>query len=322
MLPSLTDPWELVADCSNPVPRDVSKALGELGVEVVREVSRPGSTELLARCPAHPALVGKVDRRPSFSVNAHTGLFLCFSCGYSGAFIQLVEDGLGLSRIDAFRWISRHGVYRHGDSQEDGRPADEEPQLTEASLALFTQPPQEALRSRHLDSTSCAELGVLWDPATAHWIIPIRDPHTGELWGWQEKGKRYFKNHPAGVQKSRTLFGDTSWRGDRALLVESPLDVVRVHALGIQGGFASYGAHVSEAQMRLLKSWCRCLVLGLDNDKTGRASRDQLYARWRPFGLPMRFLDYREISAKDTGDMTDDEIIRSYSNAYRPWRCR
>ncbi|MEV5265211.1 toprim domain-containing protein [Streptomyces werraensis] len=319
---SPTDVWGQLAAFSNPVPADVAGAMHRLDIEVLREVSGEDSTEFLARCPAHLALTGKPDRRPSFSVNSSSGLFNCFSCGYAGAFIDLVEDRLGLARVEAYQWIARQGVYRVRDEEEPPRPREPEERITEAALALFEAPPADALASRSLSAQACAEVGVLWRPDKRRWILPIRDPATGELWGWQEKGKRFFRNYPAGVPKSRTLFGDLTWHGQVALLLESPLDAVRARSLGIQGAFASFGAHVSEAQMRLLKERCTTLVLGLDNDAAGRTSRDRLYARWRPRGLAMKFLDYRGIAATDLGDMDDDAARSAYAGAHYPWRRR
>lgn len=316
------DFWHQLVAYSNPVPADVPGAMARLGVEVLREVSGDDSTELLARCPAHLALTGKTDRRPSFSVNSSSGLFHCFSCGYRGVFIELVQDQLALERVEALTWIARHGTYRTAD--EEPRPERTEPEerITEAALALFEPPPREALDDRGLTAEACAAFGVLWDPRRRHWILPIRDPVTGELWGWQEKGRRFFRNYPRGVLKSRTLFGDLTWHGPMALLLESPLDAVRARSLGIEGAFASYGAHVSEVQMRLLKQRCNTLVLGLDNDTAGRNSRDRLYSLWRGRGLPMRFLDYSGLTAKDLGEMSDQHALDAYASAYYPWRRR
>jgi DNA primase len=318
---SPTDAWSQLSAFSNPVPADVASAMRHLDIEVLRELSGEDSTELLARCPAHHALTGKTDRRPSFSVNSRSGLFHCFSCGYAGAFIDLVEDRLGLGRVEAFQWIAHRGVYRTRDEEQPERKPPEE-RITEAALALFEPPPVEALESRGLTAEACEAFGVLWHPGNRHWILPIRDPATGELWGWQEKGKRYFRNYPQGIPKSRTLFGDLTWKGTTALLLESPLDAARAHALGIEGAFAAFGAHVSEAQMRLLKGRCTTLVLGLDNDTAGRTSRDRLYARWRPRGLAMKFLDYRGTSAKDLGEMDDEAARSAFAGAHFPWRRR
>jgi hypothetical protein len=233
-----------------------------------------------------------------------------------------VEDGLGYDRVQAFHWIARHGVYRTLEDEQPKEQAPERETVNEASLALFCLPPPRSCERRQITPEACADFGVLWSPADKRWILPIRDPFTGELWGWQEKGKRFFRNYPAGVPKSRTLFGDLAWRGETALLLESPLDAVRAHSLGIPGAFASFGAHVSEAQMRLLKARCRQLVLGLDNDTAGLGARDKIHDRWRPRGLPMKFLDYSHTTAKDLGDMSDADALTAYGNAHHPWRRR
>ncbi|MET9360358.1 CHC2 zinc finger domain-containing protein [Streptomyces sp. NPDC006632] len=314
--------WDNLAAFANPVPRDLPAAMRALGIDVLRELSKPDSAEYLAHCPAHLSLTGKQDRRPSFSVNGSTGLFHCFSCGYAGAFIQLVEDGLGYNRVEAFQWIARHGVYRTVQDTGPAPEAEETVRINEASLALFVPPPQRACERRGVTPEACQDFGVLWNPEKRHWILPIRDPFTGELWGWQEKGKRFFRNYPAGIHKSLTLFGDLSWSGETALLLESPLDSVRAHTLQIPGAFSSFGAYVSEAQMRLIKARCRNLILGLDNDPAGRASREKIHGRWRPRGLPMKFLDYSHTTAKDLGDMSDAEALTAYGNAHHPWRRR
>ena len=320
--PSPTDFWDNLAAFANPVPQNIPGAMHSLGIEVLRELSGPDSTEYLARCPAHLALTGKADRRPSFSVNGSSGLFHCFSCSYSGPFIHLVEDSLGYGRVEAFQWIARQGVYRTAEDTAPASKAEDAVRINEASLALFTPPPPEACARRSLAPEACRDFGVLWRPEKRRWILPIRDPSTRQLWGWQEKGKRFFRNYPTGIHKSQTLFGDLSWTGDTALLLESPLDAVRAHSLGIPGAFASFGAHVSEAQMRLLRARCRHLILGLDNDAAGRTARDKIHGRWRPRGLPMKFLGYGHTSAKDLGDMSDADALAAYENAHHPWRRR
>jgi hypothetical protein len=308
--------WDFLEAYSNPVPADVRGAMEAMGVEVLREVSRPDSTEYLARCPLHLANTGKVDRRPSFWVNSLTGAHLCFSCGYSGPFVALVADVLDLAREEAVRWIARRGVYRTA-SDDQAPPAEPEPQVAEAHLGLFESPPEHALAGRGLTAEAAAVCGVLWDPRTDRWILPIRSPD-GRLLGWQEKGKDYFRNRPAGVKKSLTLFGPLD--ADVLVLVESPLCAARIRSLGVPGAVAAFGAHVSEAQMLLILRSGKQLILALDNDAAGLTARDRLYATWRPRGLPIRFYDYGDASGKDPGDCTDDQILRGIARAYRPWR--
>jgi hypothetical protein len=321
---SRTSGWDLLTAYSNPVPSDVPAALQRLGMTALRTVDRPsGGSEVQARCPMHKARTGSEDRHPSFWVSTTSGAFICFSCQYAGPFVQLAADVLGIGRDDALRWIARQGIYRLQPADDEQKPPIEPVTVNEASLALFVAPPPEALAERHLTAEACALYGVLWDPRNSRWIIPIRDPTTGQLLGWQEKNKRHFRNHPDGVKKSLTLFGYHTPYDDVTVLLESPLDAVRLASAGITGGVASYGAHVSNAQMRLVRQRPGVLVLALDNDIAGRAARDQLYRTWRPRGIRMRFLNYADSTAKDPGDMaSDEEIHRAVTSAYPPFRHR
>lgn len=314
---SRTDPWDLVAAHSNPVPADVPAALAHLDLPVLRTVSGERGEEHLIRCPAHEERTGKTDRRPSCWVNAASGAYICFSCGYSGAFVELVADALGSERTAAARWILRLGTQALLPDERPPPPA--APPLTEAALSLFTAPPAAALAQRHLNADACAAYGVLWDPRGNRWILPIRSAD-GTLLGWQEKGRHVFRNRPAGVKKSHCLFGAHQLDGGTAILVESPLDAVLVHSLGITGAVAAYGALVSDAQMRIIKRHSRRLILALDNDAAGIAARDALYARWRPRGIPMLFFDYTGASGKDPGDMRPDDVLRGLEKAHLPFR--
>lgn len=309
--------WDLLAGYSNPVPADLPRALHELGITAVRTVEHDGVEEVLAHCPMHKALTGREDRRPSFWVNGGHGAFICFSCHYSGPFVQLVVDALDIDRAGAVRWIAAQGIYRLR-STDDVTPKalSQEGAITEAAIALYVPPPAKALESRKLTAGACERYGVLWDTATDHWILPIREPLTGALLGWQEKGRKFFCNRPDGVPKSSAVFGYHQLvDGDTAILLESPLDAVRLASVGIPGGVASYGAYVSDTQMRLLRRRVDRVVLALDNDTAGLAAAAQVYARWRPRGLRMKFLNYTGTEAKDVGDMTDAQIHAAVEGA-------
>lgn len=317
--------WDLLTAQLRPVPADVAGALADLGLDVVREVSRGGSSELLVHCPAHERRTGHADRKASLWINDTSGGFLCFSCGHTGGFIDLVTDARAVGHAEALSWIAARGLYRLPDDPP-APPAAEDAghglAVTEASLALYTPPPPRALAARRLTAAACARYGVLWNPTTRRWILPIRDPVTGVLRGWQEKGGRRFLNHPDGVKKSHALFGSGELPTPVAVLVESPLDAVRLASLGIPGAVAAYGAYVSDAQMRHLARTCAHLILGLDNDAAGRSGRDGLYTRWRPRGLTMSYLDYSHTSAKDVGDMSDDEARAAVDGAHLPFARR
>lgn len=317
---SPTSGWDLVEAYSNPVPSNVSAVLDDLGLHVIRTVAGTTGDEHLIRCPQHQERTGKADRRPSCWVNAENGAFLCFSCGYSGAFVELAAHALAVDRVQAARWVLRAGTRRAHDERP---PKVTEPApLTEAAVALFVPPPADALASRRLTAAACAAYGVLWDPRHHRWILPIREHPSGQLMGWQEKGRHVFRNRPSGVKKSHTLFGGHLLDRGTAILVESPLDAVLIHSLGISGAVASYGALVSDAQMRIVRRRSDRLILALDNDTAGNTARDALYARWRPRGVPMLYLNYTGTTGKDPGELQDHQIRRAVETAHLPFRKR
>jgi DNA primase len=302
-----------------PVPGDVYRCLEEMGVEIIREVQG----EVLGRCPMHFARTGKEDAHPSWSVNVDSGVFNCFSCGYKGPFVLLVQDVLDVDRAEAVAWVRERGgierVRKMFREDKGLKVIDTTEQINEASLALFIDPPQWALDDRDLLLESVHLYGVSWDDRNERWILPIRDPDTDVLMGWQEKGKDWFKNFPYGVPKSNTLFGSRAFGdADFAIVVESPLDALRIHTAGFDGAVSTYGAAVSHKQIQILKGLTDEIVFALDNpwiDKAGKKSMESLAQSLRGSGLRVRFFDYAGSDAKDPGEMEDDEIAWGIEHA-------
>lgn len=300
--------WDAAQNTGNPVPGDVPKAMEELGLSVTKVVD----DEAYALCPAHLERMGKVDHHPSFSVNVDEGVFSCFSCGFKGTFVSLARHMLGGDRHEAVSWVRQRGGVEHARRRLDtsgGLQVVERPhqEVNEASLALYVSPPAEALARRRLSATSAKRHGVLWDKDKGCWIIPIRDAYSGRLMGWQEKHERYFRNQPYSVKKARTLFGLQQFVGTTAILVESPLDVLRFDMAGIDGALSSFGDHVSAEQMMLVRECSDVLILAQDNDRAGRLavkSLVSLYAR----KMNIKVFNYSDFDIKDPGDATDDQL--------------
>lgn len=312
---------------------DMPTVLGELGVEV----SDIRGDEVWAWCP-NPK---HDEKRPQhWSINTVSGEHLCFSCGYSGTLDMLVAEKLSYVRsmkmpdgsrpLDLQRakeWIRERGMSLEALQRLpkwEKEPEEYKPPMGEALLAIYEPPPWEQLEQRQLSAESCEAYGVLWDPRESAWILPVRDPHSHELWGWQVKGPGVFRNHPPGIKKSRTLFGLDAFVGGRAILVESPLDAVRLDAEGIEGGLSTFGASISDHQMRLVLEVADELLVATDNflsDEAGRKAALDLLKRYSR-RIPMRFLNYDDTEAKDVGDMTSAEIAHAVATSKGSWRGR
>lgn len=311
---------------------DIEGVLDALGLDYF-----VNGAEACALCPQHFQRTGKEDRSPSWWINLDSGMHTCFSCGYKGNLLQLVADVnefyvdfWGQARqldIEAAKaWLANFGgisVAKLAEGlariPEFMAPVPKPVAMSDARLAIFDPPPVRALEDRNIDAESAAHYGVLWDSKTQTWILPFREPETDRLLGWQEKGTvdRTFKNRPAGLVKSKTLFGYQQMREDAVYVVESPLDAVRLHACGFPGAVAICGSEMSEAQVKLIRG-VKKIIIAFDNadiDKAGRKASEAMLKWARAYGMNISYFNYAGSDKKDPGDLTDDEIARGIHNA-------
>lgn len=302
---------------------EVLIVLDKLEIHVISE----RNNELTAMCPGHELRTGRVDHDPSWNINSETGLHNCFSCGYRGNLITLVAEQLDFStdwgRLDieaAKTWLQTHVevdlefLVKQMEKVKDAYLAIPKPvPMSIARLSVFEEPPQWAKTSRMLESDSCNHYSVKWDSTTKSWILPIFSSD-GSLLGWQEKGThtRHFRNRPPGIPKSTTLFGySCESNAEQFVIVESPLDAVRLHSLGITGAMAIFGASVSIAQLDLISRSRTAPIFAFDNpriDSAGRAASLSILEAARKRGLEFKFFNYGNTEAKDIGDMEENDV--------------
>ena len=294
---------------------EMEELLERLNIEVLNV----NGSEIQGHCPAHVERTGKEDRNPSWWINADTGAHICFSCNFKGGLQGLVSYVNGFGFEEAKEWVQTGGPLSEMLAKAL-RPKAEavlDPiTISEAYLAPFTDPPEEALRSRGLNLVSAQHYGVLWNPRQLNWILPIRAAETGELLGWQEKGykDRYFNNYPKGMKKSVSIFGYSQYTGGNMIVVESPLDAVRLRSVGVFGGVSTYGCSVSKSQIDLIRGADR-VIFAMDNDKAGSESSKELLKACYGLGFEAWFFDYSGTDQKDVGGMSQFEIHQGLCNA-------
>lgn len=297
-----------------PVPDNVLEVLEELNLDIVRV----DDAEVWARCPQHAARTGKADRRASFSVHQEKGVFNCFSCGYKGSLVDLVADTLRVEYGQATTWLNgKSGLAaaaRRLEARHIDVPTRRPASGLEADYVTFAYPPDAELDHRKISLDAAVRFGIRWNEDG--WVLPIRDPLTYQLLGWQTKHGSKVRNNPPGVKKSETLFGLSAFEGDWVYLVESPLDCARLWTAGFPGAVASFGAIVSNAQIDLLVRTANTVVIALDNDAAGWASAPEVERRLAGRVQILRFT-YPE-GAKDPGDMSDQQILTSAIGVHSP----
>lgn len=299
-------------------PGDVETVLARLHIDGIQR-----GDNITASCPMHSFVKGVEDANPSWGIHVSTGLHNCFSCGYKGNLLTLVSDYLDLGGIEEAKlWLNQllevDWEFLSQQLEEARRTHYSVPRLvpmSEGRLGIFDEVPEWAAKDRKLTVDSCNHFGIRWRSTDSTWIIPIRTEE-GQLLGWQEKGHltRKFFNRPPGVAKSKTLFGLHKWEGSQMIVVESPLDVVRLHTMGIDGGVAIYGAVSSADQIKLMRR-SEKLIIALDNDDTGRESTKTLTAELRKQGMEYWKFNYNGYNVKDIGDMLESEVDYSLNHA-------
>lgn len=316
----------------------MSNGLEDILTTLGLDVKRQTGDELNCRCPVHYLYKGRPSDGYSFYINVDTGLWQCFTCGARGNLPTLVgqitNDTNAIMGVHLFMAQSNIDSFNRGDEEEEVVPADWQ------TYAAFDRVPTPLLEARDLDPDVAFRFGIRFNKKTKSLpngddrpdykciITPVMDA-VGTLMGWQAKQGRYFTNVPTGVHKSESLFGYHYARGDTALLVESPLDVVRFHSVykgtEIQA-VSSYGASVSEFQRGMLTSRFDRLIMAMDNDDAGRLESARLsgLTRKSPVNLLTGYRkrvwwwDYSGTQvAKDIGDLHDQQILDGLDNITR-----
>jgi hypothetical protein len=300
---------------------DMEKVLKSLGIEPLGT----SGCEIRALCPGHLERTGKEDRRPSWFINADTGAHICFSCHFKGSLMYLVgyinklysPDGT-MDFDQAKDWLGTKGSLSSALDRAVTINVDVQDTnfVEEEWLAAFSAPPAYALTSRGLSPIAAECYEVLWNKQKDSWVLPVRRGANGELLGWQEKGftGRYFNNYPAGMKKSESVFGLQNYSSGDLIVVESPLDAVRLASLNINTGVAIYGSFISKQQINLIKPADR-LIFAFDNDLAGIEASKNIIKVLQDLWFDAWFFNYDKTDQKDIGGMSRTEIEYGLQNA-------
>jgi len=238
------------------------------------EVVNVRGSEIQSYCPAHKERTGKDDRNPSWYINFETGAHICFSCDYRGSLYSLTAYLKDMK--DNF------GFFDYGQAKE------------------WLEIPED--------------LSTVWERTTKVTV----EPETPKI---TEAALKAFVNPPIEALKARGLTLESAIKyeilwddGERVIVVESPLDVVRLDSVGITGGVAVFGAIISNQQVKLIKS-AKQIFMAMDNDEAGKKSSIQMLKLAKEKGFEVWFFNYDGIDVKDVGAMSKAEILQGLETA-------
>jgi len=259
-----------------------------------RAVAQHGE-ELVAFCPFH-----ENHNTPSFSMNAISGKFICFSaeCGKRGDY-SYFKKLAGIDTVEGFKPSLLREITDYIDTDvqvgyplsllekyEGYHPYWEERGITKETAQIF-------------------QLG--YDFATNRVTIPIFLPD-GTLGGVQaravdEQQPKYL--FVAKMKKSEALFGLSFAMnsGTTCILVEGALSVILGYARGITNMVATLGCTPSEKQVKSLENFNRIYCF-YDYDKAGTAGALKVAAMTKvPVYRPPQFDEIDDLWYNDIEDL-------------------
>ena len=127
--------------------------------------------------------------------------------------------------------------------------------------------------------------GGYYDRFRGRLMFPIRDER-GKLvaFGGRIIGQgnpKYINSSDTPIySKSRVLFGmnhakESIAKTEQAVLVEGYMDVIACHRAGVTNAVASLGTALADEHVRLLKRWCKQVVVLYDADDAGKKAADR-----------------------------------------------
>lgn len=261
--------------------------LAEFGVDHIRH--RPTQQELTHACLVNPDQHSDQARNPTASLNYAKLTYKCLGCNAQGGILWLIKELRQCEHQEAREWLaSRTGTGDHlmGLSQllefydalydqRSHRPAPIptfservlEPWLGIVHPWLTEGVPDLEIEGRGIPEQTVIDMKIGWDETDDTIVIP----HfwKGQLVGWQKRrlsgsGPKYESTED--MPKDQTLY-DYDPKRTYAVIVESPMSVLKHrHVLPME---ATFGASVTDRQIKLISAHYERCVLWMDNDKGG-----------------------------------------------------
>jgi hypothetical protein len=228
-------------------------------------------------------------RNPTASFNYEKLTYKCLGCQAKGGILWLICRVRGCTSQEAREWLAKEtgtggnvmslkalleyydAIYTYKPGSLPPIPTFDpvvlEPWLDIVHPWLTTGVEDLDITGRGIPEQNVRDLRIGWNSQTNEIVIP----HfwKGELVGWQKRALSYgtSKYESTGdFPKEQTLYDYDAKRG-KAILCESPLSVAKHrHALPFE---ATFGADVTDRQIRLMASHYEKCVLWMDNDLAG-----------------------------------------------------
>lgn len=309
---------------------DAQAVLDHYGAENSYEQSAADGTQEVI----HSCLIDRVephhsngDQNPSAACNLDKKVYICYQW-WGGDLFHLIAKMEGKESLSEI--IPILGQFLTGGAQTADKVRAELDKIFAKPSAFTTDLPRYADRvldpwlrehpywaSRGIAPETIEQFRLGFDPAENRVVFPHF--FEGSLVGWQKRVTPETRpafpkyRNSVGFPKSETLYNfDQARQYGRVIVVESPMSVVRAHALGFPNVVATFGAKVTAHQIELLRRW-REIYVWFDADSAGYGGEQKLVQ-----GL-YRHSEVRVVIpdlGRDAGDcVSDDQFLSKIAAA-------
>lgn len=291
--------------------------LENLGIEVEGETSQ----DFIAYCPFHHNKdtaafnIGKKFPYP----------FRCWnpSCGDSGNLLKLVQNINGFSSIEALRYLYK---FR-------GKPIDTidkllikvkeekyeiwEESILRKTLRDYDDSIFDILYERGFIKETLKYFEVGFSEKQKRITIPVRDEFENFV-GFTGRATESWQNRKyldKGLPKRFILFNlNNAKKFNLCIVVEGPLDALKVHQAGFPNVVAILGGGFTREQAQKLIRYFQSVIIFTDSDNPGRDFANKISGVMKRAGKQVNMVIYPN-GKKDPGEMTEDEIKYCINNS-------
>jgi len=302
---------------------DLRSILRSCNIDIVSQTG----TDFLCLCPFHH----NVDS-PAFAVSYSKGLYICYNqnCNSSGTVLDLVKQLTNRNDFEALRFISSN-KQTEAEAFEDGLKdlLDDKPEFTKFSqdtldklYSDMANNPKavEYFNSRQIGLDAINHFKLGYSDKQAMVTVPLHSPDglpVGII-GRSIEGKA-FKNSP-NLPRNKTMFNlhRAKREGGTIIVVESSFDAIRLWQAGFPNAVATLGGSISDINIQHLNKYASTIIIMTDADAAGKSLGMTIANKLKSKNVLWAKYDHNVMyphSAKDVGDMTDEEIKQCIKNA-------
>lgn len=302
---------------------DLRSILRSCNIEIISETG----TDFLCLCPFHH----NTDS-PAFAVSYLKGLYVCYNqnCNSSGTVLELVKELTNRNDYEALRFIQSNKLTQAEALEEELKDLlDEKPDFVEFSQLTLDKLKEDRIQSkeaceyfmsRKINNEAMDYFNLGYSKNMDMVTVPLHSPDgipVGII-GRSIKDKR-FKNS-VNLPRNKTMFNlhRAKREGGTIIVCESSFDVIRLWQVGFPNAVGTLGGSISDINIQNLNKYASKIIIMTDSDQAGRSLGNTIANKLKNKNILWAKYDHNIIyphSAKDVGDMTDEEIKQCIKNA-------